>query len=190
MEASTTSMDYIQWEQWKASIFDGIGSFRRCFLWKLRWGLLRRGASSSASPEASKNMRSLPRVSVTCPWVPLYSNCVHLLPKNVTYLYSFHWLPRASTYFTNVHAFLLSSTTKRKQIGFSTEPSKHEVSTKGNNWGASAKGGETAGTCFRHRKPPMTCIFFHYWFLSIPVNVHVFSTYCSSDTYYDRKLMC
>ena len=56
-------------------------------------------ASSSASPEAYKEMRSLPRASMTRPWVSLSSNYVHLIPKNVTYLHSFRWLLRASMCF-------------------------------------------------------------------------------------------
>ena len=52
-------------------------------------------------PGSLQEMRSLPRASTTRPWGPLSFNYIHLVPKHVACLYSFQWLPRASTCFSN-----------------------------------------------------------------------------------------
>ena len=93
-------------------------------------------ASSSTSAEASKELLSLPRASV------FGSTYFYLRPRRPILSTGFHALPRTSPI---LHAILLSSITKEKQI---------EVCTEGNwrlppneaNWRFQRKEVEAAGT--------------------------------------------
>ena len=104
-------------------------------------------ASSGAFPEASKEMRSLPQASMTCPWVPVSSNYVNLPPKPVTYLYSYQWIPHASTYFPKWHC--LSSAFD---------------DTKETDWGGGRSSGKLIFGTGR-----LQCICFNYRLVRIPV---------------------
>ena len=94
-------------------------------------------------------MRSLPRASMTCHLVPPFPHLRSLIPKkyDVPVL-----IPLASTPFHVLsqrftwYGLALFSTAKGKHIKASTGPSKRAFSTKGNNLGASAEGGNKSGT--------------------------------------------
>lgn len=108
MVASTTSMEIM------VASMGAVESFNFQWDWKLPQMLPVEAsvkASSSAPPEAFKEMRSLPRASMTCYVVPRSSTYVQSLSSNLTYLYSLQiWTSTRLHVLSqiNVHVFLRS----------------------------------------------------------------------------------
>ena len=135
-------LSWKRWKnQWKPSISYGIGSFRGCFLWKppveLRWKL----------PRSCVHFHGLPCGSTYIhlrPLRPMSFYALALLPllRASTPSTGFHALPRTSPH---LHAIVLSSMTKGKQVEACTEGSKLEASTEGSKLEASTEGSGSSG---------------------------------------------
>lgn len=94
----------------------------------------------------------------------------------------------ASTYFLECPCLSSVFDDKGKQIESSAGPSGRDFLTKGNKLEASAERGGGSGILVCSPGSLQYICFRYYWIMSIPVCMHVFHTYWSSDAYYDRKI--